>query len=290
MDIAFCTKDDLLYDAAGLKSDASKQLPKWLIDRRQTFVCPSCEEKVGFVDSGSSGRIPHFRVVRQHDLDCDYYNDPTSGGKKTGTGNPVNAHYNAGGNKEVRYDAPGPLFPQAGPPGQAGKGAGKKATAAGVSHSLPASGVPLAHETTGLSRILTNLRNRPDYPPAGLYFDVTARGPAVLASDYLHKFVDLTRDMELDDVTRAYWGKISSVHEYGDLGKEALWINCDGIGSIVTIRVGHDLKNDLLKALGISKLSQLTDSHVIVEGILKRAKKLSINVTEIKKMAFRPKR
>lgn len=283
MDIAFCTKDGQTWDAKMLSDEAKKQPPAWLEERRQTFICGGCEQKARFI-SGTK-RNPHFGVVRgyEHDEDCDFRGG--TNGRNNGAGAPMPDRAPADGNKEIRYAAPGPLKP---PPAAGGNG-GSPAPANGGN---PAAGQGPLHETTALRTLLKNLRNRPDYPPKDLYLDVPARGPAVRATDYFQKIGELTSATTTDGVTRAYWGEISGTDDWstGTEGKETLWIYGERIGRIFTIRLDYDAKDQLYAAMGIESSSPLEGCHVIVEGVMRQGKKLSVNVTDINKIAFLPKR
>jgi hypothetical protein len=143
-----------------------------------------------------------------------------------------------------------------------------------------------------LKTLLKNLRNGDDYPTENLFLDVTARGTAVRAADYFYKIADLTSETTTDGATRAFWGQITGADDYstGAEGKETLWIYCEWIGRIFTIRLEYDVKDELYQAMGIESGSALDGSHVIVEGIMKKGIKLSVNVTDITKIAFLPKR
>lgn len=279
MDLAFCVEDDAPWDARLLSDEAKRQPSVWLAKRRPTFICAGCEKKARFVYS--TKRIPHFGLVRgyKHDDDCDFLEDPT--GRNNGPGNPLPDRDPAEGNKEVSYSKLGPLNPTAtggtsGNNGGLGNG-GKQSAAIG----------PL-HETTGLRTLLRNLRNRHDYPPANLWLNVPARGTAVRATDYFYKIADITQQTPRDPNTRAFWGKITTPSDDGD-GKN-LWINCDGKGSLFTIWMYPDLKDELYKSLGIKSASKLHGAHVIVEGTMNQSKKLTVRVTDLKMIAFLPKR
>lgn len=291
MDTAYCTKDGKPWDADELRKIAAKSPKQWLADRRQHFICRGCDEKARFVNPASNNRVAHFGVVFQHDIECDFLGDPTGGLKNTDPATPVPAQYNMGGNKEVRYDTPGPLVVQASAPG-AGNAGGKSAAGGGVVHSQPATNAPNAHQTTGLSRLLGNLRNGDDYPPLNLFLDVPGRGTAVRAADYFYRIKDIDAQTGADGMKYAFWGKISSAYDGKDSNaKEILWINCDNVGSIVSIRLDPVATKDLYKALGLTRDYELNQAHLIVEGVLKQgAHKLTIPVTDIRKMAFRPKR
>lgn len=282
MDLAFCEEDSELWDARLLSNEAKSQPREWLEKRRQTFVCGGCEQKARFIDS--TKRIPHFGIVRgrQHDDDCDFLGEPS--GFNNGAGAPLPDRAPAEGNKEVRYAKPGPLNPPA-----AGRAGGNKAGRRNEGDQAPGNG-PL-HETTALRTLLKNLRNRNNYPPENLWLDVPARGPAVRATDYFHKLSEVTPETITDDVTRAFWGKISSAQENGgDKGQETLWINCDSRGEIVTVRVPFAVKDELFESMGVKYPHELIDAHVIVEGILSKARKHSVTVTGAAKIAFLPKR
>lgn len=284
MDTAFCLKDSKAWDAKLLQKEAEKQPDQWLIDRRQTFICRGCEQKARFINFKEK-RNPHFGVVRgsEHDDDCDFRADPTGGLGSNGAAGPLPGRPPATGTKEVRYDAPGPLNPTNKDGTNGGNNQGPRNQAAGD--------VPL-HEKTGLRTLLKNLRNGDDYPPENLFLDVSARGVVVPATDYFRKLANVTQDTAADGVTRAYWGHISSAQEgWEDKGKETLWINCDGFGSLISIRLEYAVKDELFNALGITKPHELNHSHVIVEGITKQGpKKLTIPVTDINKMGFLPSR
>ncbi|WP_178993222.1 hypothetical protein [Paenarthrobacter nitroguajacolicus] len=191
----------------------------------------------------------------------------------------------AEGNKEVRYAEPGPLNPPAAG-GNGGNNGGPRN--GGIQ---PAGNAPL-HETTGLKTLLKNLRNRDDYPPENLWLDVPARGPAVRATDYFQKIAELTSETPAESATRAYWGYIHLTDDWstGAEGKKKLWIYCDRIGSIFTIHMDYDVKNQLYESMGIESSSPLEGCHVIVEGVMKKGVKLSVAVTDISKIAFLPKR
>lgn len=278
MDLAFCIKDEASWDARKLSDAAKKKPADWLDERRQTFICPGCEKKARFINSKK--RIAHFGIVNDdHGEECDYLEDPTGG--NNGPGTPLPNRAPAVGNKEVRYAEPGPLTP----PATAGNGGNNGGSGKGSSQSRTPG--PL-HETTGLRTLLKNLRNRPDYPPANLWLDVPARGPAVRATDYFYKIADITPQTTLDTGTYAFWGKITRPWDDGD-GKQ-LWINCDNKGSLFTICMYSDVKEELYQSLGITRDTQLQGAHVIVEGIMSQNKKLSVRVTDLKKIAFLPKR
>ncbi|WP_426004878.1 hypothetical protein ACPFL9_20450 [Paenarthrobacter sp. NyZ202] len=280
--MAFCIEDDAPWDARKLSDEARNHPKDWLDKRRPTFRCPGCEKKARFVNA--TKRIPHFGIVNDdHDEDCDYLGNPA--GRNNRPGAPLPDRAPAEGNKEVRYAKPGPLHPpvaggNGGNNGGRGNGGGQGAAIG-----------PL-HETTKLGTLLKNLRNRPDYPPENLWLDVPVRGPAVRATDYFHKLSDVTRETTTDGVTRAFWGHISSAQENsGTKGKETLWINCDARGEIVTIRVPFDVKDELYKSMGITRPHELNNAHVIVEGILSQgARKHSVTLTEVEKIAFLPPR
>jgi hypothetical protein len=283
VDLAFCVEDGELWDAGKLSAEAKKQPTDWLEKRRPTFICGGCEQKARFIDS--TKRNPHFGVVRgyEHDDACDFLRNPA--GRNNGPGAPLPDRAPAEGNKEVRYAKPGPLnAPAAG--GNGGNTGGR-----GNGGSQAAAIGPL-HETTKLGTLLKNLRNRHDYPPQNLWLDVPVRGPAVRATDYFHRLSDVTRETVTDGVTRAFWGQISSAQENsGTKGKETLWINCDGRGDIVTIRVPFDVKDELYESMGITKPHELNSAHVIVEGVLSQgARKHSVTLTEVEKIAFLPPR
>lgn len=282
MDLAFCVEDGESWDARLLSDEAKTQPREWLEKRRQSFVCGDCEQKARFIDS--TKRIPHFGMVRgyEHDDDCDFLGDPS--GLNKGAGAPLADRAPAEGNKEIRYAKPGPINPQAAG-GAGGNNAGRR------NGDNQAAGNGPLHETTGLRTLLKNLRNRNNYPPENLWLDVPARGPAVRATDYFHKLSDVTRETVTDGVTRAFWGQISSVHDYeGPKGQETLWINCDFRGAIVTIRVPFDVKDELYESMGIKNSYELDDAHVIVEGVLSMAMKHSVKLTDVEKIAFLPKR
>lgn len=282
MDTAFCIEDGESWDARMLGEEAKKHPKAWLDKLRPTFICGGCEQKARFIDAKK--RIPHFGMVRgyEHADDCDYLENST--GRSNGGGTPLPNRSPAKGNKEVRYAKPGPLNPQA-----AG-GAGGNNASSRNGNSQAAGNVPL-HETTGLRTLLKNLRSGHNYPPDNLYLDVSARGSAVRATDYFHKLSGVTRETVTDGVTRAFWGQISSAQENGGAkGQETLWINCDGRGSIVTIRVPFDVKDELYESMGISKPHELNDAHVIVEGVLSKANKHSVALNDVGKIAFLPKR
>lgn len=196
----------------------------------------------------------------------------------------------ATGAKEVRYDAPGPLNPISARGTNGGNNQGP-----GNGHNPAAGNTPL-HETTGLRTLLKNLRNGHDYPPQNLWLDVPARGTgvgaAVRATDYFRKFEDFTQTTAADDITRAYWGEVTSVGEGSEgKGKETLFIRCDARGPLVVIKLEYQVKDALIKALGIIKSDQLRKAHVIVEGITKQGpRKLFVPVTDINKTAFLPPR
>jgi hypothetical protein len=291
LDTAFCLKDGEPWDAETLREEAAKQPAQWLIDRRPTFMCRGCEEKARFINY-SGKRIAHFGVVqgREHHDDCDFRTDPTGGLRNNGAGAPLPVRPPAAGAKEVRYDAPGPLNPTSTGGANGDNNQGRR------NGGNQASGNAPLHETTGLRTLLKNLRNGDDYPPEHLFLDVPARGTAagaaIRATDYFRRFADFTQDTAADSVTRAYWGQVSSAQEgWEGKGKETLWINCNSRGSLISIRLEYAVKDELLKALGITKPHELNNSHVIVEGITKQGpKKLTIPVTDITKIAFLPKR
>ncbi|GAB2723732.1 hypothetical protein ACX801_16750 [Arthrobacter bambusae] len=52
----------------------------------------------------------------------------------------------------------------------------------------------------------------------------------------------------------------------------------------------HDIKGELYQAFGIEGARELYDAHVIVEGIMSQGMKLSVNVSDLQKIAFLPKR
>lgn len=280
MDLAFCVEDGKPWDARLLSEEAKKQSPEWLAKRRKTLICGGCEQKAKFINA--TKRIPHFGVVQgyEHDEGCDFLGNSAVRDNRVGTPLPDRAP--AEGNKEVRYAKPGPLNP----PIPAGNG--ENSGGRGNGDNQDATTAPL-HETTKLGTLLKNLRNRTDYPPANLWLDVPARGTAIRATDYFHKLSDVTRETTTDKVTRAFWGQISSAHDDGD-GKN-LWINCDARGDIVTIRVPYDVKGELYESMGINKSHELNNAHVIVEGILSQgARKHSVPLTDVTKIAFLPKR
>lgn len=280
--MAFCLEDDTLWDARKLSEEAKKQDAEWLTKRRNAFICGGCEQKTTFVDATKS--IQHFRVTRgwEHDADCDFLNEPS--GHKSGPGTPLPDRAPAEGGKEVRYADPGPLHPSAASGGAITKGSEGN-------RDLPVTGVPL-REKTGLKALLRNLRNRPDYPPQNLWLDVPARGPATRATDYFQRIGELTQDTEIDGVTRAYWGYVHLTNGGSSApgSKDALWIYCDRIGAVFTIRLDYEAKDHLYQVMGIEDGSALDGCHVIVEGVMKKGKKLSVNVTDTKKIAFLPKR
>ncbi|NWL10461.1 hypothetical protein DM793_03975 [Paenarthrobacter nitroguajacolicus] len=219
----------------------------------------------------------------EHADDCDFLENPT--GRNNGPGAPLPDRAPAEGNKEVRYAEPGPLNPPAAG-GNGGNNGGPRN--GGIQ---PAGNAPL-HETTGLKTLLKNLRNRDDYPPENLWLDVPARGPAVRATDYFQKIAELTSETPAESATRAYWGYIHLTDDWstGAEGKKKLWIYCDRIGSIFTIHMDYDVKNQLYESMGIESSSPLEGCHVIVEGVMKKGVKLSVAVTDISKIAFLPKR
>lgn len=284
MDLAFCVEDGESWDARVLSDEAKKQPRAWLEKRRQTFICGGCEQKVRFIDS--TKRIPHFGVVRgcEHDADCDFLGDQT-GHNTSAAGVPLPARAPAVGNKEVRYAKPGPLMP----PATGGTGGNNGGLGNGGNQGA---GVGPLHETTKLGTLLKNLRNRHDYPPQNLWLDVPSRGPAVRATDYFHKLSDVTKETVTDGVTRAFWGQISSAQDQsGTKSQEPLWINCDGRGEIVTIRVPFNVKDELYESMGITKSHELNNAHVIVEGVLSEGrKKRYVTLNDVEKIAFLPKR
>lgn len=279
MDLAFCVEDGELWDAGVLSAEAKKQPTDWLEKRRPTFICGGCEQKARFIDS--TKRNPHFGVVRgyEHDEDCDFLGNPT--GRNNGPGAPLPDRAPAEGNKEVRYAKPGPLNPPAAG-GNGGNNGGRR------NGGNQAAGNGPLHETTGLKFLLRNLRNRNDYPPQNLWLDVPARGPAVRATGYFYKIADVTQQTAREGGIRAFWGKISSAHNDGD-GKY-LWINCDDKGHLLTFRVDPDLKSELYQSLGIERVWDLYEAHVIVEGVMKGYSKITVHVTDLEKIAFLPKR
>ncbi|MGO4455317.1 hypothetical protein [Arthrobacter sp. RAF14] len=259
--------------------EASKRPQSWLEERRPTFICGGCEQKAKFVDARK--RIPHFAMSpgHDHDEDCDFLD--TTGRRNNGAGAPLPDRGPAQGNKEIRYAMPGP-FHQAAAGGTGGNDAPRNGRD-GAANNAP------LHETTRLRALLKNLRNRSDYPPEELYLDVPDRGPAVRATDYFHKIAGITHQTPTDGNIRAYWGQISSASDDGD-GKN-LWINCDGNGHVFTIWLEHESKTELYRSLGIGGAGELYGAHVITEGVMKLGrKKLSVNVTDLRKIAFLPKR
>jgi hypothetical protein len=284
--------DDEAWDGKLLKEEADRQPEQWLKDRRQTFICRGCEQKARFITYNQNKKTAHFGIVRswKHDDDCDFRNDPTGGLGNKRTGAPLPVRAPALGNKKVRYDRPGPLNP---PVGGAVNGGNNQGSRNGGNQA--AANAPL-HETTGLRTLLKNLRNGADYPPENLYLDVLARGTgvgaAVPATDYFAKIADLTSETATDGVTRAYWGYVHLTDDWstGADGKKTLWIYCDHKGSVFTIWLEYDVKDQLYQAMGIESSSPLEGCHVIVEGVMRKGKKLSVSVTDISKIAFLPKR
>ena len=278
MDLAFCIDDATLWDARALRDEAKKHPEDWLDKRRPTFICPGCEQKSRFVDAKK--RNPHFGVVRgyEHDDDCDFLGNRAGG--NNGAGARLPDRDPAEGNKEIRYAKPGPLNPSPPKGGNGGNGGPRNGGNA-------AAGQAPLHETTGLRTLLKNLRNRHDYPPQNLYLDVPARGAAVRATDYFYKIAEVTRQTAREDGTRAFWGKVSSAHDDGDGN---LWIRCDGKGQLFTFWVDPDLKKELYQLLGIERTWDLYEAHVIVEGVMKGYSKITVQVTDLEKIAFLPKR
>lgn len=279
MDLAFCIEDGKPWDARLLSEEAEKQSEEWLVTRRKTLICAGCEQKARFICG--TKRVPHFGIVNgyKHDEDCDFLGNPS--GRNNGPGTPLPDRAPAEGNKEVRYEEPGLLYPSA------PSAADRRNRGPRNRNGHPVGNVPL-HETTGLRAALRNLRNRDQYPPADLWLDVPARGPAVRATDYFYKIADITEQTIADDVLRAFWGKISSAHDDGDGNN--LWINCDSKGSLFTFRIDPELKGKLYQSLGITGASKLYDAHVIVEGVMRRSNKISVQVSDLKRIAFLPKR
>lgn len=280
MDLAFCVEDGKPWDARLLSDEAKKQSPEWLVKRRKTLICGGCEQKAKFINA--TKRIPHFGIVQgyEHDEGCDFLGK--SAVHDNGEGPPLPDRAPAKGNKEVRYAKPGPLNP----PARAGNGGNNGGRGNGAN---PSAAIAPLHETTKLQTLLKNLRNRNDYPTANLWLHVPARGTAIRATDYFHKLSDVTRETVTDGVTRAFWGQISSAHDDG--GGKNLWINCDGRGEIVTIRVPYDVKDELYESMGITKSHELNEAHVIVEGVLTQGpRKHSVLLTDVEKIAFLPKR
>lgn len=288
MDTAYSGFDDETWDAVVLNKKAALEPDSWLASRRPYFICRGCDAPAIFRRAFSDNRIANFAATHH---DCDFSADPSGGLKSKGPADPVPAQYNTGGNKEVRYEVPRPLHGGVGGNAPSSAGPSKSKKKSGVVHALTPTKADNAHETTGLSRLLSNLRNGSDYPPPGVFFDVTTRGEVVRATDYLYKISDLTVATVPDGHTRAYWGKVSTTQESGEEDNKTLWIHCDNIGSVFSIRLDHEPRKQLYKALGISKGYELNKTHVIVEGVVKRgSKKLFIAVQDIKKMAFRPER
>lgn len=272
MDTAYCIQDEQSWDARALSDAVQKNGKAWLDQRRHSFICRGCEQKSKFVDAKK--RVPHFSVVFEHDEGCDFEGTATT--RRNRAGHPLPSRAAPVGNKEVRYVKPGPLHPVQ----QAGQG--PRAPRGNQARNLP----PL-HETTSLQALLKNLRNRDDYPPEDLYLDIPGRGDAVRATDYFQRIGGLTRDSQPDGHTRAYWGEITFPANEGPEGP--LWINCDGKGTLFTIRIGPNIKADLYGALGISVAGELEGCHVIVEGIMNRNRKLSVSLTapgHLEKIAF----
>lgn len=285
MDTAWSGVDGHPWDAVALNKKAATEASAWLESRRPYFICCGCEAPAIFRRAFSNNRTANFAASHG---ECDFLSD-SSGGLKNGPGDPVAAQYNMGGNKEIRYDMPGPLNKNV---GQAVPGTvAGKSTGTGKVHSLPPVKGSNAYETTGLKRILANLRNGPNYPPPGIRYDVTSRGKAVPASDYLVSIGSLTAQTATDNHTRAYWGEVTNVDESGQGDNTVLWIHCDNNGLVFTFRLDNAARLQLYAALGISGYSALRNTHVIVEGVMMRGgKKLYITVTDIKKMAFLPVR
>lgn len=292
MDTAFCLLDDNAWDGKLLKEEADRQPEQWLKDRRQTFICRGCEQKARFITYDQNKKTAHFGIVRgwKHDDDCDFRNDPTGGLGNKEAGVPLPARAPAVGNKEVRYDQPGPLNPPIGGGVNGGNNPGPR------NRRDQGAGVGPLQEKTGLRTLLKNLRNGADYPPENLYLDVPARGTAagaaIPAKDYFYRIADLTSETATDGVTRAYWGVIHLTDDLstGGEGKKTLWIYCDHKGTVFTIRLEYDVKDQLYQAMDIESSSPLEGCHVIVEGVMRKGKKLSVSVRDIKKIAFLPKR
>jgi hypothetical protein len=276
VDMAFCVEDSRLWLARELSDEAKKHPDEWLEKRRPTFICGGCEQKARFIDA--TKRNPHFGVVRgnDHDDDCDFLGNPA--GNNNGAGVPLPDRAPAHGNKEIRYGKPGPLIPRR----TGGNGGGRR------NGGNSAAGNGPLQDTTKLQSLLKNLRNRPDYPPETLYLDVPARGPAVRATDYFYKIADVTGQTAHEGGTRAFWGVITNVTDDGDGGY--MWINCDGKGHRLTTRVDPGLKAELYQLLGIERTWDLYEAHVIVEGVMGGSRKIRIDVTNLEKIAFLPKR
>lgn len=275
MDMAFCVKDNRLWDAKEFRDEAKKHPKEWLEERRKALICGGCEQKAKFTNAKK--RNVYFGVVQgyKHDDDCDFLGDFP--GRKRGPGTPLPNRDPAVGNKEIRYSKVGLLNP----PARGGNGGNSGGNANGSDQ-----GVALGrlHETTGLRNLLKNLRCRPDYPPTNLRLDVPARGSAVLATDYFYKIADITIETTRDTTTRAFWGKIFRADDKG-AGKQ-LWINCDNKGALFSIWMYSGLKDELYQSLGITSSDELRWSHVIVEGIMNQSKKLTVHVTDLKMIAF----
>jgi len=248
MDLAFCTINQKLYDAAQF----ARLEPATLEEYRRALICNKCRREAFFRKASSSGRGPCFGA-RPHAENC---SEATIDAGTWGTG----------GNQEDEpiFNAAGRIIidlPRLEGVHDAVEPAGAEQQRRGAGRVFNTEGGGAAANATHrrLSSLLRRLNQDPDFQYSNAIVTPPGTQESTTVAEFFVRF-DQTRRRALREF-KGLWGKITDASfDY----KGDLWLNTGPRESTISFVIGKDIEQRFLERWRIIDIEQFAGAWALI--------------------------